>query len=171
MVIWIIGLSGAGKTTLASEVVRLARTTHVNTVLVDGDSVREVFGGDIDYSMEGRRRNADRICRICRFLELQDINVVCSILSLFPDSRKWCRENLETYYEVFIDTPLEDVISRDSKGLYRKYTEGKIKNIAGLDLDFIKPCNSDFTITNNKGLDELISNAAVLANLIRGGIK
>ena len=122
MVIWIIGLSGAGKSTLAEEVVAIANKVNCNTILLDGDFVREMFGNDLGYSMADRERNALRICQLGKFLSEQGLNVVTAILSLFPESRQWNRNHLDNYFEVFIDSPLEDLINRDSKGIYSKFT-------------------------------------------------
>ena len=83
MVVWIIGLSGAGKTTLGVEVVSQAKPLIPNLVFIDGDVIREIFGNDLGYSIEHRLRNAERISRLCKFLEDQNIVVVCAILSLF----------------------------------------------------------------------------------------
>ena len=99
MVVWIIGLSGAGKTTLAEKVVEKISSCKTNVVLIDGDMIRDVFGNDLGHTLEDRRQNADRICRLCRFLDNQGIHVVCAILSLFPESRLWNRENIKNYYE------------------------------------------------------------------------
>ena len=68
MVVWIIGLSGSGKSTLANEVVSRANKIHRNTILLDGDVVREMFGNDLGYSVEDRKKNALRICQLGRFL-------------------------------------------------------------------------------------------------------
>ena len=68
MVIWIIGLSGAGKTTLAKEVVAKIGSSKTNVVLIDGDMIREVFGNDLGHTLEDRRQNGERICRLCKFL-------------------------------------------------------------------------------------------------------
>jgi len=79
MVVWIIGLSGSGKTTLAQEISSLLRKKGRTVALVDGDVMREIFHNDLDYSLEGRWRNASRICELCRFLENQGIIVVFSL--------------------------------------------------------------------------------------------
>ena len=166
MVIWIIGLSGAGKTTLAKEVVAKICGSKTNVVLIDGDMIREVFGNDLGHTLEDRRQNADRICRLCKFFDEQGIHVVCAILSLFPESRLWNRENINNYYEVYIETPIEQLQKRDYKGLYRKFSEGKIKDVAGMDIEFIPPDSPDLIIKNNGSLDNLLTHANFLANLL-----
>lgn len=168
MVVWIIGLSGAGKTTLANEVVAEVRHRQKNVFLIDGDLIREAFGNDLGHSMEDRRTNADRICQLGKLLDDQGIDVVCAILSLFPESRTWNRENLKNYYEVFIDTPMHDLVQRDSKGLYRKFHDGAIKDVAGLDIDFPRPNNADLIIENVSSKDVLLSFAKSIAGEITG---
>jgi len=167
MVVWIIGLSGAGKTTLAVKVVEKIRSSKTNVVLIDGDMIREVFGDDLAHTLEDRRQNADRICRLCKFFDKQGIHVVCAILSLFPESRLWNRDNIKNYYEVYIETPIKQLQKRDYKGLYKKFSEGKIKNVAGMDIEFIPPDNPDLTIKNNGSLDNLLTHANFMANLLK----
>ena len=133
MVIWLIGLSGSGKTTLADKIVSDLREVDQTVVSLDGDILRELWGNDLGHDLESRRENAQRICRLCQFLDQQGLDVVCAILSIFPESREWCRQNLSSYYEVFIDAPLSQVMERDVKGIYSKYKNGEIKDVAGLD--------------------------------------
>lgn len=168
MVVWIIGLSGAGKTTLANEVVAIVRRTQSNVVLIDGDMIREVFGNDLGYTMEDRLANAQRICQLGKLLEDQGINVVCAILSLFPETRAWNRNNLNNYYEVFIDTPIENLIKRDSKGIYNRFNRGEIRDVAGMDIEFPCPDNADLIISNTKSRHELLAYAGPIAQKIMG---
>ncbi len=167
MVVWIIGLSGAGKTTLAIEVMKQVRSVQRNVVLIDGDTVREAFGNDLGHTMDDRLSNARRICGIGKMLDDQGINVVCAILSLFPESRVWNREHLNNYYEVFIDTPLQDLIVRDSKGIYRKFQTGEMRDVAGMDIEFIRPDKADLVIHNSNSRQELLGYAKGIAEKIR----
>ena len=129
MVVWLIGLSGSGKTTLANEIVASKNNESKNTLLLDGDVIREIFGNDLDYSMEGRLLNARRICQLGKFLDEQGMNVICAILSIFPETREWNRDNVKDYYEVFIDVPIETLIERDSKGIYAKFNRGEYQRL------------------------------------------
>ena len=156
MIVWIVGLSGAGKTTLANQVVYKLRENGKKIVHLDGDLIRNLYGNDIGHSIEDRKKNADRICKLCKFLDLQEIDVVTSILSIFPESRQWCRDNLINYYEVFIKTDIQILKTRDSKGIYKKFDRGLIKNVAGLDLNFIEPDCPDLVINNNGNLEDFI---------------
>ena len=135
MVIWLIGLSGAGKTAIGRCVYHEWKKRESNTVLIDGDEIREIFKqnqNQADYSLEGRRQNAERIKQLCAWLDRQGINVVCNILLLFNDVSDWNREHLSSYFEVYVATPLDVVKARDSKGLYAAALSGEMKNIVGI---------------------------------------
>lgn len=166
MVVWIIGLSGAGKTTLANEVIALARRVQRNVVLIDGDMVREIFGNDLGHTMEDRLVNAWRICQLGKLLDDQGIHVVCAILSLFPETRTWNREHLSSYYEVFIDTPIQDLVRRDAKGIYHRFSSGAIRDVAGMDLKFPRPDNADLIINNVNSRQALLDFAKPIAEKI-----
>ena len=159
MVVWLIGLSGSGKTTLAREIVSCVNSKSNNTVLIDGDVIREIFGNDLGYSMEDRLLNAHRICKLGKFLDEQGMNVVCAILSIFPETREWNRKNIENYFEVYIDTPIDMLVERDSKGIYGKYKRGELTEVIGMDIKFPIPDNPDLVIENSNSKEELLSYA------------
>lgn len=169
MIVWIIGLSGAGKTTLANEIVsqvHQGNKSNKGVVLIDGDVIREIFGNDLGYSLEDRFRNAERICKLCEFLDSQGVHVVCAILSLFSESRIWNRENLRDYYEVFIDVPVNELIKRDPKGIYKKYEQGLITDVVGMDIEFPVPENADLVIKNIDSKQTLLIHAISIAKKI-----
>ena len=159
MVVWLIGLSGSGKTTLANEIVASTNIESKNTILLDGDVIREIFGNDLGYSMEERLLNAQRICQLGKFLDDQGMNVICAILSIFPEIREWNRKNVRGYYEVFIDVPIEILVERDSKGIYGKYNRGEISEVVGMDINFPIPDKADLVIKNIKSKSDLLSYA------------
>ena len=167
MVIWLIGLSGSGKTTLANKIVADANIGGTKTILLDGDVIRETFDNDLGYTMEDRLTNAKRICQLGKFLDIQGINVVCAILSIFPETREWNRENIENYYEVFINTPIDILADRDSKGIYGKFHRGEISNVAGLDLEFPVPTNPDLIIDNSGSKDYLLSYSHRIVEMLK----
>lgn len=153
MVIWIIGLSGSGKTTIGKEVFRNWKKLSANTVFVDGDDIRKIFGSDhlpSDYSKDARLINANRIKEICIWLDQQNINVVCCILSIFPKMQKENRKSFSNYYEVFVDVPINILVNRDDKGIYKKSLIKKPSNLVGIDIAFPKPTSADITIDNSK---------------------
>jgi len=165
---WIIGLSGAGKTTLAKAVVDQARLEGRTVVLLDGDAVRDLFGNDLGHDLAGRRANADRICRLCAFFDEQGLDVVCAVLSIFPESRNWCRANLSAYFEVFLDAPLNQLIERDAKGIYGRFMRGEIREVAGLDMPFPHPETADLVISNVGNRAALLGQAPTLAKILGG---
>ena len=152
MVIWLSGLSGSGKTTIGRRVLALWKEEAANTVIVDGDDVRDMLAiprNDRTYTMEGRREVAEHICGICAWLDRQNINVVCCTMSFFDDLRHRNRKTLSAYFEVYIDVPIELLYRRDDKNLYAPALRGEIENVIGVDLPFTPPAHPDLVIDNS----------------------
>lgn len=150
MIFWIIGLSGAGKTTIGRALYDCISARYPNVVHLDGDNVRRIMGNDLRHTREDRRENGNRVCRLCKELDDQDIHVVASILSLFEEHRAWNRENLDEYVEVFVDVPLPELKERDPKRLYAKAEAGDIENVVGYDIPFEEPQHPDVIVDNTK---------------------
>lgn len=153
--VWITGLSGAGKSTLAQVVWRKLRDRGEPAVIVDGDAVREIAGNDLGHDPEDRRANAYRIARMCRFLSLQGLDVVCATMSLFHELHAWNRENQPRYLEVFLDVPLETLVARDSKGLYEGARQGEVGDVVGMQLGYEAPRDPDMRFTNDQSAEHL----------------
>ena len=166
MIIWIIGLSGSGKTTLGKYLCAEIRKKGKAVVMLDGDEIRDLFANDLSHSLEDREKNADRIYNLGQFIASQGITVICPILSVFTKHRKMNRESTNKYYEIFIETPMDILERRDSKGIYEKYKKGEIKNVAGKDLEFPIPTNPNLKIVNNGKIDELFSSANIVLNYL-----
>ena len=149
MVVWIIGLSGAGKTTIAEKVVEEIRKKNDNVVLLDGDVLREVFGGDADHTLKGREINAKRLSYLSKFLADQKINAVAAVLSIFPKWQRWNRENITDYCQVYLKVPFDVLTKREVKGLYAGALEGSIKNVVGVDINFPEPVDNDVVLDNS----------------------
>lgn len=150
MVFWIIGMSGVGKTTIGRELYNQLKNDYPNTVLIDGDEVRNIFKHDTDqgdYSVKERKKSSDRLCDMCLWLDRQDINVVCCALSIFEESRKWNRNNFSSYFEVYIKANINFLQrERDYKGLYSGAINGEIQNVVGIDIPFPEPLNPDYIV-------------------------
>lgn len=149
MVVWMIGLSGAGKTTLSEIVYERLKPTLPNLVRLDGDVIRSIFGNDVDHSIEGRRRNAARLSGLSKFLADEGIHVLAAVLALFPEWRAWNRLNIQDYAEVYVKASMETLTRRDSKGLYAKALRGDMKNVVGIDIPFPEPESPDLVIEND----------------------
>jgi len=149
-VIWITGLSGAGKTTLASEVVSRMRELGDAVVMLDGDELREVFGAVItnakNHGTEGRLALAFQYAHLCRVIAGQGYTVVIATISLFSEIHAWNRANLPGYFEVYLKVPLEELRRRDPKGIYRRFDAGELADVAGLDLLIDEPAAADWVV-------------------------
>lgn len=151
--VWITGLAGSGKTTISHQVYEIIKKHHKNTILIDGDVVRELFNNDLGYDKEDRLKNAKRISNLANFLVSQDINVICSTISLFNEIHDYNRKNCTTYFEVLINTDLNELKKRDKKGLYSKFASSKITDLPGLDFNYELPQNPDLILNNNNSED------------------
>ncbi len=159
MVIWIIGLAGAGKTTVGRAVFERLKARNPATVFLDGDHVRAIVG-DTGHSVAEREKNGWRICRLCHYLDRQGIDVVCCVLSLFHEQQAWNRENYSTYFEVFLDVPMEVLEARDQKGLYSGARAGTVCDVVGIDIPFEPPVRPDLVIPNGEARDDFSEVAA-----------
>ena len=148
-VYWITGLSGAGKTTIGKMFYHQLKQAYPNTVFLDGDIMREGIGGDLGYTESERRKCAMRYSRLCDMLQSQELNVVCCTISMFDEVRRWNREHIENYKEIYIKVSIETLQKRDQKGLYSGNTDEKEKNVMGLHIAFEEPKDSDLVIENN----------------------
>jgi adenylylsulfate kinase-like enzyme len=160
MIIWLIGLSGAGKTTIASEMYTRLQCDTDNLVLLDGDVLRDVWGDKPGHDISGRMLNAHRISHLCKMLDEQGIHVIASVLSNFPEWQAWNREHFSTYFEIYLDVPLDVVEARDTKGIYAAHRAGREPNVVGLDIPFTPPANPDMVLDSSGAHDSAVVLAA-----------
>ncbi|AEF99606.1 adenylyl-sulfate kinase [Methylomonas methanica] len=165
MVIWIVGLSGTGKTTLATHVVEQIRQLNGKVVLLDGDVIRTLFGNDVDHTINGRLKNAERLSVLTKFLADQGIHVVAAVLSIFPEWRRWNRENIPDYSEVYLKASMQTLLRRDIKDLYAKAIKGEILNVVGVDIPFPEPVNPELVIENDIDLVDFQELTARIMNI------
>lgn len=162
-VVWITGLSGAGKSVLAAALVARLRMVGNEIVLLDGDELRKVLGATsvnvYNYGRDKRMALALQYAHLCEILSKQGFTVVIATISLCKEVHAWNRENLQGYYEVYLRVPLEELRRRDPKGIYRRFDAGEIRNVAGLDLPIDEPENSDWIeeFMPGRTVDELVN--------------
>ncbi|MDP6689028.1 MAG: adenylyl-sulfate kinase [Alphaproteobacteria bacterium] len=152
MIVWLVGLSGAGKTTIARELHRQWQARDPATVLIDGDEIREIFKHDQNptaYMAEGRRINGERITAMSAWLDAQNVNAVVSILCIFPDILSGNRHRFSGYFEVFVDAPMAALEARDGKGLYAAARAGEMTDVVGVDIPFPTPEHPDLVVHND----------------------
>ena len=149
-VLWITGLSGSGKSTIATEVVGKLKSKNLNVIHLDGDELREIFDASTNNSFNHTRMRrihlAKQYSNLCKMIASQGITVVISTISLFADVFEWNRKNLPGYFEVYLKVPTEELIRRDPKQIYKRYAAGEISQVAGLDLKIDEPSDPDLVI-------------------------
>jgi bifunctional enzyme CysN/CysC len=167
-VLWFTGLSGSGKSTIANLVEAGLHARGVHTVLLDGDNVRHGLNRDLGFTEPDRVENIRRVGEVAKLMVEAGLVVLCSFISPFRAERRMVRELIgdAEFIEVFVDTPLEQCIARDPKGLYRRALAGEIKNFTGVDQPYEVPENPELhLVAASKGADHLANEA--IAELIR----
>ena len=152
-VIWITGLSGAGKTTLAR-----ALWPHLpDAILLDGDELREVLAATgTGFDAASRKALALTYARFARLLARQGRTVMVATISLFHEVHAWNRENLPGYLEVFLDVPEDVRRARDPKGLYAAERQGVVRQMAGGETHVEVPLTPDVRLDASLSLEESV---------------
>lgn len=145
-VLWMTGLSGAGKTTVALILEKELQDRGCRIERLDGDVVRESLTRDLGFSAEDRAMNIERVSFVAKLLSRNGVGCVCSFISPYQSVRDQVRGTTTNFIEVFIDAPLEVVMERDVKGLYKKAIAGEIPNFTGISDPFEAPENPEIHI-------------------------
>lgn len=149
-VLWMTGLSGAGKTTIALELLRQLEDRGLRLERLDGDVVRESLTSDLGFTAEDRQKNIERVTFVAKLLSRNGVGCICSFISPYQAVRDHVREQTTNFLEVFVDAPLDVVIDRDVKGLYKKALAGEIPNFTGVSDPFEVPANPDIHIRTDQ---------------------
>ncbi len=149
-VIWISGLSGAGKSTVARATAEQLKEIGIRPVLIDGDDIREAIRcPHTGHDPASRLANAYRISRLAKLMAEQGHFVIVATMSLFHEIHTWNQANQPNYFEVWIEVDLKTLKERDARGLYSRAESGNENDVAGLNLDYEKPKNPNLTLTNS----------------------
>ncbi|HVI33363.1 sulfate adenylyltransferase subunit CysN [Phenylobacterium sp.] len=151
-VVWLTGLSGAGKSTIANLVEKRLHAEGRHTYLLDGDNVRHGLNKDLGFTEEDRVENIRRVAEVAKLMVDAGLIVLVSFISPFRAERRMARDLLEDreFVEVFVDTPLEEAEKRDVKGLYAKARAGQLKNFTGVDSPYEPPERPEIRIDTTK---------------------
>ena len=131
-VLWMTGLSGSGKTTIALLLEEELQRRQIRVERLDGDIVRKSLTRDLGFSKEDREKNIERVTFVAKLLSRNGVACICSFISPYQSIRDQARAETTNFIEVFIDASLDAVKERDVKGLYREAIKGNIPNFTGI---------------------------------------
>jgi len=149
-VIWFTGLPGSGKTTLASEIQKILKSYGYKVEILDGDEIRKGLSKDLGFSKEDREKHNERVMFVAKILSRNGVITLVPLISPYREIRERARNEIENFIEVYVRCPLDVLIKRDPKGLYKKALAGEIKNLTGLQDPYEEPLNPDIVIDTDK---------------------
>ncbi|MCD6550437.1 sulfate adenylyltransferase [bacterium] len=156
--LWFTGLSQAGKTTIADKVYEILNKKGLKVERLDGDVVRQTLTKDLGFTKEDRKENLRRVGSLARLFVQRGVCVVASFISPYREAREELRRRIPNFVEIFVNCPLEICEKRDTKGLYRKAREGKIKNFTGISDPFEPPENPEIELrTDRESIEDCVS--------------
>ena len=174
-VLWLTGLSGAGKSTIANRVEKRLLSLGRHTYLLDGDNVRHGLNKDLGFTAQDRVENIRRVAEVAKLMVDAGLIVLVSFISPYRAERRMARElfGAGEFLEVYVDTPLAEAERRDVKGLYQKARRGELKNFTGIDAPYETPEHPEIHLhTQQASADEsaerivaYLSDAGMLSKL------
>jgi bifunctional enzyme CysN/CysC len=170
-VLWLTGLSGAGKSTIANLVEQRLHQRGNHTVLLDGDNVRHGLNRDLGFTDEDRVENIRRVAEVAKLMVEAGLIVIVSFISPFRSERNAARALVgdDEFFEIFVDTPLSICEARDPKGLYKLARAGKLPNLTGIGSAYEPPEAAELVLSAGSKPAELLAEE-VIALLERRGV-
>ena len=156
-VLWFTGLSGSGKSTIASEVAYKLQSMGRLTYILDGDNIRHGLNKDLGFSPEDRNENIRRISEVANLFADAGVITITAFISPYRKYRNFCRElaGNDRFIEIYAKASLETCEKRDPKGMYKKARAGIIKDFTGIDAPYEEPENPELIIdTDQETVDE-----------------
>ncbi len=169
-IVWLTGLPGAGKSTVANCLDQLLLASGAHSMLLDGDNVRHGLNRDLGFTDTDRVENIRRLGEVAKLMADAGLIVITAFISPFRADRQMAREIVapHPFIEVFIDTPLEECIRRDPKGLYAKAMAGRIPNFTGVDSPYEAPEDPELVLPTVGQTADRLANALIEALRTRG---
>ena len=147
LLIWLSGLSGSGKSTIANGLEKKLYENGFLSYLLDGDNIRVGLNNDLGFSDEDRKENIRRISEVAKLFADSGKVVMTAFISPYSDDRNEARKLIDNdFIEIFVNTSLDECIKRDPKGLYKKALNGEIKGFTGIDAPYEEPQNPEIEI-------------------------
>ena len=166
--IWLTGLSGSGKTTIAQELIKRIEPSRFIEVM-DGDEIRKGLSRDLGFSKDDRNEHNRRVIFCSKLLARNGVIVVVALISPYRETRAYAKEQIQNTCEVFVKAPLDVCIERDPKGLYKKALAGEIKQFTGIDDPYEEPLDADVVVeTDKQDVHESVN--AILAKIHANGL-
>lgn len=148
--LWLTGLSGVGKTTVANAVYEMLRTRGYKVEHLDGDLVRQSLTEDLGFSEKDRFTNIKRVAFVAKLLTRNDVIVLASFISPYRVHREYIRQEIGEVLEVYVNASLEECIKRDVKGLYARAMSGEIANFTGISAPYEPPLNAELELRTDR---------------------
>jgi bifunctional enzyme CysN/CysC len=169
-VLWFTGLSGAGKSTIANQVEKRLHALGHHTMILDGDNVRHGLNRDLGFTEADRVENIRRIAEVSRLFVEAGLIVIVSFISPYRAERMLARDRVACgeFFEIFVDTPIEECRRRDPKGLYEKADSGQIRNFTGVDAPYEAPLTPEIRLRTLEGTPDMLAEVVLAALRTRG---
>jgi len=166
--LWFTGLSGSGKTTLAKALESELHRRGLKVERLDGDTVRQSLTRDLGFSKEDRDKNIERVTFVAKLLTRNGVAVLCSFISPYIARRAKSRQEIGNFVECYVECPLDVLIERDVKGLYRKALAGEIENFTGVSDPYEPPPDAEIVVNSaTQTVEESV--AVILRRLVKLG--
>jgi adenylylsulfate kinase len=164
-VVWLTGLSGSGKTTIARTLEDALKSMNRCVVVLDGDEIRRHLSPDLGFSKRDRELNVERVAYLSHILSRSGIITIVALISPFRTSRDYARKLIGDFVEVWVNCSLETCKKRDLKGLYAKVMTGEITNFTGIDQNYEIPFNPEMILDTDKETSPLQCSQRILQKL------
>jgi len=149
-VIWLTGIPGSGKTTLALDLQKFYEQKGLPVDILDGDEIRKTLSKDLGFSPEDRKEHNRRVIFVAKILAKNGVTTIIPLISPYRETREFARKEIPNFVEVWVKASVDECKKRDPKGLYKKAMAGEIKNLTGLQAPYEEPENAELVLDTEK---------------------